>query len=69
MKGTEGCGVGREAHSSAGTSVETWFSAKARVGTIFKKKNSLGNLLHIYISLTQHDAWRIIGSNPSVLND
>lgn len=61
--------MGREAHNSVGTSLEIWLSVKVRVGTIFKKKNSLGNLLHIYISLAQCDAWCIIGSNTSVLND
>lgn len=42
---------------------------KERVGTVFKKKNSSGNLLQIYISLAQRDAWCIIGSNTSVLNE
>lgn len=37
--------MGREAHNSVGTSLEIWLSVKVRVGTIFKKKNSLGNLL------------------------
>ena len=69
MKQDLGMGKGRESHKSAGTSFELWLSVNARVRTILKKKNSLGNLPHFYISLAQHDAWHIIGSNTSVLND
>lgn len=78
MKQDLGVGMGREAHKSAGFSLELWDSVtarvgtefkKKRVGTVFKKKNSSGNLLQIYISLAQHDVWCIIGSNTSVLNE
>ena len=55
IKQDSGTGQGKVSHKSARTS-ELWLSVNAIVGSILKKKNSLGNLLHFYITLAQHDA-------------